>query len=157
MSRVVLCVGCGTDVTEKTADRRNLVSDCSNVNEVAALWKDIVSSKVSEETAELELDSGELIADAVRNHRMCRRCFTNYTRLLKLKKTIYENLDDALEALIPASTVLLAARRQRSAGRSPPPKRSNAPPLVTGSSSGVSPTVSVSSLFVDVFVGCVFT
>ena len=155
MSRAVLCVGSGTDVTEKTADRRNLDSDCSNVNEVAALWKDIVSSKVSEETT--ELDSGELIADAVRNHRMCRRCFTNYTRLLKLEKTIFENLDDALEALIPASTVLLAARRQRSAGRSPPPKRSNAPPLVTGSSSGVSPTVSVSSLFVDVFVGCVFT
>ena len=90
----VLCVGCVTDVTKKkkkTADRKNFDSDCSN--EVAYLWKDIVSSKVSEET-ELEPRFWRVI-NAVRNHRMCRRCFTNYTRLTKLEKTIVENLNDA--------------------------------------------------------------
>ena len=30
MSSTVLCVGCGTDVMKKTADHRNLNSDCSN-------------------------------------------------------------------------------------------------------------------------------
>ena len=35
---------------------------------------------------------------------MCSWCFTNYTSLLKLEKTKVENLNDALEALIPAST-----------------------------------------------------
>ena len=94
----VLCIGCGTDVMKKTADRRNLDNDCSK--EVADLWKDIVSCKVSKET-ELEPRSFWRVINAVRNHRMCRRCFTDYTRLLKLKKTIVENLKDAL---IPAST-----------------------------------------------------
>ena len=97
VSSTVLCVGCGTDVTKKTADHRNLDSDCSN--EVADLWKDIVSSKVSEET-ELEPRFWRVI-NAVRNHRMCRQFFTNYTSILKLEKTIVENLNNAL---IPANT-----------------------------------------------------
>ena len=66
---------------------------------VADLWKDIVSTEVSEKT-ELEPRFWQVI-NTVRNHRMCRLCFTYYTRLLKLEKTIVDNLNDAL---IPAST-----------------------------------------------------
>ena len=43
-SKIILCVGCGDNISNRTSDRRNLLSDSSK--SVVMAWKDIVLKKL---------------------------------------------------------------------------------------------------------------
>ena len=136
----VHCVGCGSDIASRPADRRNLQSSASG--HVITAWKTLLEYIVDQEGSEIDVDNivsgGE---DPVRGGRMCRKCFSAYERYQTLQRSLMSNLKKALDVLPSASTSV--AKRLRVASQSA--TSAPLPPLQPGSSSmPVSPDVAVS-------------
>ena len=85
------CFGCGTNVTNKPADRRALQG--SGSQQVVELWTTVCESL--EDAKRPSIDLNMLISgggDPTRSGRMCRKCFYAYERYLKLHDSLQENL-----------------------------------------------------------------
>ena len=90
----MLCVGCGSDltqVTDRPTDRRRLASPTSS--KVVTQWKQLALE--DEQVNESELDS--LVAD-IELGKMCRKSFSAYERFYDLKNTLRCNVSKFLDA-----------------------------------------------------------
>lgn len=86
---IVLCVGCGLDLTEKPKIRRNLGPSYKGDNiearkRILKVWKDFVS------------DRGYCIVATEDELRMCRSCFNEFDKLAVRLLNIHEKLKVAL-------------------------------------------------------------
>ena len=89
----MFCVGCGENVTNRVNDRRNLETESSKA--VLALLKDIFMLKLDDEGV---VDTEGFVQSVIESNRMCRRCFSAFDRLKKLKKTVEVNANDNYRA-----------------------------------------------------------
>ena len=78
----------------------NLMSTESS-KAVLALWKDIFMLKLDDKGI---VDTEGFVQSVIESNRMCRRCFSAFDRLKKLKKTVEDNANKAIDALIPSLT-----------------------------------------------------
>ena len=132
----LFCLGCGAE-TDRASDRRNLGSSPSK--SVLNVWMTVVTRK-------LEVDeTDEFIQSLVTNHRMCRKCYSSYEKLLRLQKGIEDNINEALDMLLPTARLDTPADDQAPPLKRPPLPR---PPIVIANpmnpESRKSPVVSVS-------------
>ena len=109
----IYCVGCGSDITNRPADRRDL--DNPRYQQVVQVF------------AFLE-GRGHLVEDVDNNvsgggrqtsYKMCRKCFSSYERYSKLHNTIQENLRRTTKVLQIFPLSLIAqplAKRPRLGG-----------------------------------------
>ena len=68
----VYCVGCGSDLTSRSTDRRSLQSFASE--HVATVCKALLEHIVDQEGSDTDIDVDEIVSGA----RICRKCFTAY-------------------------------------------------------------------------------
>ena len=71
VDRGMLCLGCGSDLTGRSADRRRLASPASR--KVVIQWKQIALE--DDNVNESELDS---FVNDIESGKMCRKCFATY-------------------------------------------------------------------------------
>ena len=107
----VYCVGCGSDLTSRSTDRRSLKSSASE--HVATVWKALLEHMVDQEGSDTDIDVDEIVSGG----RMCRKCFTAYERYQTLEKSLLSNLKKAL-GLLP-STLSSSTKRLRVESRRP--------------------------------------
>ena len=107
----VYCVGCGSDLTSRSTDRRSLQSSASE--HVATVWKALLEHMVDQEGSDTDIDVDEIVSGG----RMCRKCFTAYERYQTLEKSLLSNLKKAL-GLLP-STLSSSTKRLRVESRRP--------------------------------------
>ena len=139
------CLGCGTNVTNKPADRRALQG--SGSQQVVELWTTVCESLEDAERPSIDLNM--LISgggDPTRSGRMCRKCFYAYERYLKLHDSLQENLKKALDVLgvMPAEYTSQAKRPRLSDSISQLSRR-RTQSQAQAESSSQSPNVAVSS------------
>ena len=142
----IYCVGCGEDISTKSSDRRNLLTD--SASHVFKAWKATIAKELREKIEE-NIEKG--IEETVGSHCMCRRCFSTYNRLHKFQKGVEENAADALDVLLPQLKVTRKRRliTAESQSTTTPSKRTPMlnSPLIISSSSVKSLIVSVSYSF----------
>ena len=132
---VILCVGCGDNISNRTSDRRNLLSDSSK--SVVMVWKDIVLKKLRSHGMEAE-ECSTFIQTLQDKHRMCRTCFSAIERFMKLKGSVEKNIEDAINATLSLPVVTRKRRNPTVPTVVSKPKR---PQLFV--SGGGSPSVAV--------------
>ena len=88
MAAASLCVGCGSDLTDRTSDRRSLQSN----EAVLSTWKAIIIEVCGDR--DYDCSAG------IRNAKMCRKCFSAFQRYQSLRDSIKEN---AKNFLVPHS------------------------------------------------------
>lgn len=97
------CLGCGSDIAGKPADRRAL--NVSGSAHVATVWKTFIKNVGQQDVEDIDniLSGG----DSHRVPKMCRTCYSAYERYSKLYDTIQENLKKAADVLriFPSSSV----------------------------------------------------
>ena len=128
----VYCVGCGSDLTSRSTDRRSLQSSASE--HVATVWKALLEHMVDQEGSDTDIDVDEIVSGG----RMCRKCFTAYERYHTLEKSLLSNLKKTL-GLLP-STLSSSTKRLRVESRRPAISEQ------ASSSTSVSPDVTVNYL-----------
>lgn len=129
----MFCLGCGSDLTNKQADRRNIASN----NVVVDLWKDFIID-ASDEESDFSPDS--MLTE---NQCMCRSCFSAYTRYNDMQKRIKDNIMHVLETLPQ-----FARKKQRSDSSVTDAVPSSSTPLMASSlTSAASPDVGVCYTF----------
>ncbi len=114
----VFCLGCGSDVTDRTADRRSLQSAVSA--RVVPILRAFLHELLDEE--ESEVDAEALISGGDQGGRMCRRCFSAFDRHRTLRKSIMDNLREALDVISPATTIPKRPRLQACATTTETPR-----------------------------------
>ena len=144
----IYCVGCGEDISTKSSDHRNLLTD--SASHVFKAWKETMGKELRKKIDEENIEKG--IEEIVGSHRMCRRCFSTYNRLHKFQKGVEENAADALDVLLPQLKVTRKRRliTAESQSTTTPSKRTpmlKSPLIISSSSSVKSPIVSVSYSF----------
>ena len=129
---VMYCVSCG----------ENLAGESSK--KVADLWKKLIAEELSTSSSE---NVESCIAQLIKDHRMCRKCFYSFDRYLRLHKSLKENISDAVTVLCPARMSMIGIRRTTDQSGSSAAKRLPPPPIVASASgSKESPVVSVCCL-----------
>ena len=132
------CLGCGLDITDRTSDRRN-------VKEYGIIdtWTDLML------TISPDSDQSILKHTIEEEGKMCRKCYTAYSRLFTLRKKLLDSLQKAKVTI----EVSCPTKRQR---LSVPPSLSQ---TRSSSSNSVSPGVAVSrcmeckvTVYTEVFV-----
>ena len=136
----VLCVGCGDDLSWKSSERRNLESVSSKP--VLELWKTMFIQELNDK----EIDVEGFVERLIKDHRICRKCFYAYDRLLKLQKSLEDKISDAVIVLLPTPR---RKRRSDESSGSVPAKRLPLPPTVA-SGSKKSPVVAVRLLYLKI-------
>lgn len=143
----VYCVGCGSDSTSRSADRRSLQSAASE--HVATAWRALLEDAVDQEESDIVdtlVSGGE---NPAQGGRMCRKCFKAYEHYQSLQKSLVSNLKKAIDVIVP-TTLSSSAKRLRvesSVSRSDIPT-SVLPPQASSSTSA-SPDVAVSCLYIS--------
>ena len=138
----VYCVGCGSDLTSKSTERRSLQNSASE--HVATVWRALHQHIVDQEEPDTDIDADMIVSgggDPAQSGRMCRKCFAAYERYQALQKSLLSNLKKAL-GVIP-STFCSRTKRIRVDTSRPiisPPVR---PLQQTSSSTSASPDVAV--------------
>ena len=84
MAAASLCVGCGSDLTDRTSDRRSWQSNEAVLN----TWKAIITEVCGDR--DYDCSAG------IRNGKMCRKCFSAYQRYQSLRDSIKENAENFL-------------------------------------------------------------
>ena len=144
----VFCVGCGSDLTNKSTDRRNLRSAVAE--HVATIWKELLEQIVDEEESNVDIDASKIISgdkEPARGGRMCRKCFKAYEHYHALHKSLVSNLKKALDVLV-STTLSSSAKRSRLESVESKPRASTStcmlPVQQVSSSTSASPDVAVS-------------
>ena len=130
---IIICLGCGT-ATKRSSDRRYLYSSASS--HVLPLWSSTITTQLKQSHPQLELDS--LLAEVGRPY-LCRKCFYGYEKVLKGTEAIKENMNKALEEVLP-----LADNTDSSESLPPPAKKRRQPLQPQSLITSGSPSVSVS-------------
>ena len=95
---VMLCFGCGCDISNRPTDRRRL--DGPSSSKVITLWKALVLQYehpiLNNVTVLDNLLSGN--GDPSQSGKMCRKCFASYERLVDLTESLRCNLSKFLNA-----------------------------------------------------------
>ena len=89
----LLCLGCGEDVMDRSDNRRAL----QGADEVVRGWRamlEVLQCEVEEE----RLCAESMIYEDVSKEKMCRSCFSGFSRYLKLQSSLQENLLQAVRS-----------------------------------------------------------
>ena len=98
----IYCIGCGLDITSKTADRRDLNNPAAK--HVADLLTEFLDGVRSVEGDEFESDLNVSLFTRGKAARICRKCYSAYERFISLRSQIGSNLNSALDVLVPSSS-----------------------------------------------------
>ena len=97
------CIGCGSDIAGKPANRRAL--NVSGSAHIATVRKTLIKNvgELDDEDIDNILSGG----DSHRVPKMCKTCYSAYERYSKVYETIQENLKKAADILriLPSSPV----------------------------------------------------
>lgn len=86
----MFCLGCGSDLTGRQSDRRNIVS----IDVITSLWKKLISDASGAGDSPFSPDTM-----LTKHQCMCRSCFSAYRRYNDLKNEITDNIKHVLESL----------------------------------------------------------
>lgn len=122
------CIGCGHNTTP--SDTRSLHGD--DAKQVISTWKAFVEH-VCENTTEVFNACGD-----PSEGKMCRKCFSMYTRFSNLQFTIEDAISEGIKVMVPSATPIKRSRLHT------PTQHKASVPQVVGNSSHSSPDVAVS-------------
>ena len=130
--RNTFCIGCGHNTIP--SDTRSLHGE--DAKQVISTWKAFVEHicEDTEESAAVMNANG----DPSVNGKMCRKCFSMYTRFSNLQATIEDNISEVTKFLLPSAT---AIKRPRLGTDAPTQCKTSIPKV--GGPSKSSPTVAV--------------
>ena len=95
---LVLCLGCGKDITHRKDDRRAL-QGTAEARTVINAWRELLElSEIEDEEERLLADA--LTAEDVSQEKMCRKCFSGFGRYMKLQTTLRESLLKAVQSQV---------------------------------------------------------
>ena len=106
----VHCVGCGSNVTYKSSDRRSLQSANS---QVITLWKALLDHVLNQEELQVDLDVDELHSNVLQSGKMCRKCFSAFDRFTTLHNSLIDNMKKAIEIISSTLSSTLGIKRRR--------------------------------------------
>ena len=110
------CLGCGSDISNRSADRRSLQSDAAE--HIIPVWKSLLEDVVSQGESDVDIDADSLVSgggDPTQCGKMCRKCFGAYDRYKSLQTLLTNNLRAVVDVVVPTTSSPKRPRLESSA------------------------------------------
>lgn len=95
---LVLCLGCGEDITNRKDDRR-VLQGSAEAQTVVHAWQGLLEL-IEFDEEEDRLIAEALIAEDVSQEKMCRKCFSGFGRYMRLQSTLKASILKAVHSQV---------------------------------------------------------